>query len=99
MDSRSALVRRRSLAVLILLLEMVARNADSLRTGCNLMQGYLLHSPVADLAHVKLVVAAAVDGVDRAELLRQFARPAEFADDAAVQLQLVDLAVTVDILR
>src|SRR5579864_4120374 len=61
------------------------------------MQGEFLDSPVADLPHVQLVFAAAIDSVDGSELLRQFAGSAELADDVSVQLHLVDLAVDVDI--
>src|SRR5437867_8305306 len=52
-----------------------------------------LHPPVRQLANEQLVLAAAVDGVDNAELLRQLPGAAEFADDAPVELELVDFTV------
>src|SRR6516225_10853811 len=57
------------------------------------MQNQLLHSPVRDLANIELVRIAAIDLVNRAEFFQQLPRFAEFTQDAAVQLHLVDLAV------
>src|SRR6266568_8988103 len=53
----------------------------------------LLRPPVPDLTDPQIVLGAAVDSVDHAELFRQPARLAESADDLTVQLDLVDLAV------
>src|SRR5436309_15509202 len=52
-----------------------------------------LHPPVRQLANEQLVLATAVDGVGDAELFRQLAGAAELADDAAVELELVDFTV------
>src|SRR5881296_1605065 len=62
-------------------------------------QRQFLHPHVSQLADEEAVLAAAVDGVDRAELLRPLAHFAELADDRAVEPQLVDLAAVVEILR
>src|SRR5262249_27041066 len=56
-------------------------------------QHQLLNAPVAQFTDQQFVLAAAVDGVDDVELLRQPAGTSELADDAAVELELVDLAV------
>ena len=63
------------------------------------MQGELLDSPVANLRNVQLIIAAAIDGIDRAELFRQLACLAEPAGDFSVQIDLVNLAVRVYIFR
>src|SRR5262245_60738442 len=63
------------------------------------MQRYLLDSQIGNLADVEVVLAAAVDGVDEVELLRGPPRPAKLADHGAVQLQLVDLAGDIDVVR
>src|SRR5262249_31794289 len=59
----------------------------------------LLHPEIADFADVKRVLGAAIDGVDGAELLRQFAGLAEPADHRSVELHLVDLAGGVEVVR
>src|SRR5438874_948311 len=71
---------------------------SSCRSSC-LAQRQLLHSEVADFADVEGVLGAAIDRVDRAELLEQLARPAERADDRAIEAHLVDLAGGIEIVR
>ena len=63
------------------------------------MQRELLNSHIADLTHKQVVLAAAVDGVDRAKLLRQLPCSAELADDGSVQFHLVDVTGDVDVVR
>ena len=63
------------------------------------MQSKLLHSPVADLSHIQLVLVTTVDRIDGAEFLWQFSCPAELAHNLARQFQLVNFAVGVDIIR
>src|SRR5216110_1866531 len=53
----------------------------------------LLHAPVHELSHEQIVFTAAIDRVHHAEFLRQSAGASELADNAAVELQLVDLTV------
>src|SRR5579883_3370892 len=50
-----------------------------------LVQRHLLHPQIANLADVKIVLAAAVDGVDEVEFLRGSPGPAELADHGAVK--------------
>src|SRR6266436_163308 len=57
-----------------------------------LAQNEFLHAPGFDFAQDDLVRIAAVHHVDDLEARCDFARPAEPADDRAVQLHLVDLA-------
>src|SRR5262245_6137127 len=52
----------------------------------------LLCAPARDLRHVQLVGVATVDAVHGAELFQRLPPLAELADDAAVELHLVDLA-------
>src|SRR5262245_21105091 len=59
----------------------------------------LLHSHIRDLTDEQVVLAAAVDRVDRAELFRQLSGFAELSDDGSIQLHLVDLAAYVEIFR
>ena len=61
------------------------------------MQGELLHSPVAELSHVELVLGAAIYGVDCAEFLGELSGSAELAHQVAIQLHLVDFAVHIDV--
>src|SRR5437868_11062616 len=61
------------------------------------MQGQLLDAQVSDFADIEIVLAAAVDGIDRAELFELLARTSELADDRPVELDLVDLAIVVDV--
>src|SRR5260370_11568271 len=63
------------------------------------MQRYLLDSQIADLADIEVVLAAAIDGVDEIELLRGPPGLAELADNGAVELELVDLAGDIDVVR
>src|SRR4051794_18339215 len=56
-------------------------------------QRHFLDAPVAKLADEQFIVAAAVDGVDDVEFLRQTTGAAELADDPAVKFELVDLTV------
>src|SRR4030095_12553444 len=67
--------------------------------GRNLSQRQLLYSEVADFADIEDVLGAAIDRVDRAELLPQPARPAELADDRSIEAHLVDLAGGIEIVR
>src|SRR5437588_9961306 len=71
---------------------------SSCRSSC-LAQRQPLHSEVADFADVDGVLGAAIDRVDRAELLEQLARPPELADDRAIEAHLVDLARGIEIVR
>ena len=61
------------------------------------MQRQLLNSHVADFTDKQAVFAAAVDGVDGAELLRQLPCFTKFADDGSIQFHLVDLTAGIDI--
>ena len=61
------------------------------------MQRELLHSQVANLANVERVFVAAVDGIQRPELLRQLTRSAKLADPRSIQAQFVNLAIVIDI--
>src|SRR5262245_13723708 len=72
------------------------------RSSCRssrLSQRQLLDPEVADFADVERVLGAAIDRVDRAELLEQLARPAELSEDRAVEAHLVDLASGIEIVR
>src|SRR5258708_20554173 len=64
-----------------------------------LMQRHLLNPQIADFADKEVVLASAVDGVDEVEFLRGPPGLAEFADHGAVELQLIDLAGDVDVVR
>src|SRR5882762_450854 len=64
-----------------------------LRRARRRLQHQLLHAPVGELADQNAVRVAAVDLVNRPELLHLLAALAEAPDDLAVQLHLVDLAV------
>src|SRR5689334_7324069 len=66
-------------------------SVQSVAPTCSLPQRQLLHAPVNQLADVQLVLAAAIDGVDRSELLRQLTRAAEAPDDAPIEFGFVDL--------
>src|SRR5713101_2330972 len=63
------------------------------------MQRELLHSPVAGFADVQVVLAAAINGIGRAELFQLLSRFAEPADQPAGEIHLVDFAVDVKIGR
>src|SRR4051812_41690486 len=58
----------------------------------------LRYAPVADLRRPELVRVAAVELVDAAEFLRQVAGAAEAAEYLAGEIELVDLAIGIDIL-
>src|SRR5258706_14993727 len=62
-------------------------------------QRHLRHAPVADLGGPELVLASALKLVDAVELLRETARLAELAEQLAGQIDFVDLAFDVDVLR
>src|SRR5207248_1449749 len=66
-----------------------ARSRRRLSRRSGLADRQLLHSEVADFADIERALAAAVDRVDRAELLQQLARPAELSDHRSVELHLV----------
>ena len=77
-----------------LAVETARRNHLKLPLLRNLgVQRQLLHPPIGQFAGVEHVRIAAIDFVHRAELLRQFARRAELAENLPVQLHLVNLAV------
>src|SRR5688500_15272790 len=58
---------------------------------------HFLHAPIAELADIELVLAAAVDGIHRPEFLQHLPRPPELADDPAVERHLEDLAVVIEV--
>src|SRR5205823_3813807 len=56
------------------------------------LQRDFLYPPVPDLADPEIVLRAAVDRVDHAELFRELAGVAELADDLAGEADFVDFA-------
>src|SRR5260370_23873949 len=57
----------------------------------------LLDSKIGELTDVESVLAAAIDGVDRAEFLEQPSGTAKFAQDRSVQAHLQYLAGDIDV--
>src|SRR6266849_7694514 len=57
------------------------------------MQCQFLHPPIRDFANINFVWIAAIDFVDRTELLHLFARGPEFPENLPVQFHSVNFAV------
>jgi hypothetical protein len=61
------------------------------------VQRQLLHPQIADLANIERIYVAAVNGIDRSELLQQLAGPAKLAGHRPVQTHSVDFTVAVNV--
>src|SRR5207253_10596686 len=63
------------------------------------VQGQLLHSPVPDFAHKKLILTPAIDLIHGTELLELLSGFAEFAENFSGEIDFIDLATRIDIFR